>query len=202
MSVVGLVIEPAVDVVGLDDVYKGVGVYFMHVSHQKLCLLPGYHGIQQGQLLVGIAACSLKTGGAVVGQVPDAFIYFLRMLRDDKQGMLFIALVEHLHHLSGSKLKDNGIQRRVPSEQKAGGKKHQGIGAQDVIPDIPAMLFGKIDGEKVGAAAAGVAHQAQGNGGAVDQAAENTDQQRIIGDGLGRYHIGQNTGEKKPHSRS
>lgn len=196
LSIIRLIIEPPIDVVGLDNVHKGLRVHPVNHGHQPLCFLPGYHGVKHGEIPLGVAAGSLKAGGAVVGEVADTLVHLLRLACDDEQSVLLVPLVKHLNHLSGGELEDDGVERRVPAEEHACRRQHQGVGPQNVVPDILTVLFRKVDGKDIGAAAAGVAHQAEGDGAAVDQAAENTDQQRIIGDGLGGDQVREHTGEK------
>ena len=168
----------------------------MHPFHKKLCLIPGYYGIEQAGSLAGIAAIALKTGGRMVGQLGNLVVNQIRMSGNDEQRMLLVTLMKHLYSLGGGELENNGVQCTVPAEQDAGSHKDAGIGTENIIPDILAAFFGKINGKEIGATAAGIADQTKADGKAVDQPSENADQQRIIGDRLCREQVSKHTGKK------
>ena len=66
---------------------------------------------------------------------------------------------------------------------------------QNIIPDIASVFFGKIDGDKICPSCTGIADKTKCDHNTVDQTAENTDQQRIIGNGLRRDQVRKNTGQ-------
>ena len=107
--------------------------------------------------------------------------------------MFFVSLVEHLNHLGGCKLKDDRIKCLIPSKQKTCSYQDHCVAAEDVIPDILSVFFGKINSNKIRSSAAGVSDQAQTYHKTIDETSENTDQKRIIGYGLRRNKVCQDT---------
>lgn len=193
--IVGFVVEAPVDIVRFYDVDKGGVVDFHYFFYEDFCFFAGNDGINHAGFFACEAAPAFQTGGRMVGHMGNFFINFLGFPGDDKQGVLFVALMQHLDYLGGGELENDGIQRSVPAEEKSCNYKNRGIGAQDVIPDVAILFFGKIDGDKICTAAAGIANQAQADAKAVNQSAENADKQRIVCNGLCRDNICQNTGE-------
>lgn len=78
--------------------------------------------------------------------------------------MLLVTLMKHLYSLGGGELENNGVQCTVPAKQDTCGHKDAGIGTENIIPDIFAAFFGKINGKEIGAAAAGIADQTKADG--------------------------------------
>ena len=58
------------------------------------------------------------------------------MIGNNEKCFLLIFFIKHMQHLSGSKLKDNGIQSLVPSKHKTCHHKDHGIKGKDQIPCI------------------------------------------------------------------
>lgn len=141
LSVIRLVIEPPVEVVCLDDIDEGVWVYLLDCFDQDFRFGAGYNRVQHGLLTPGIAADSLKTGSCVVKQMADALVYLVRMAGDDEQRMFFVALVQHLNDLRGSKLKDDGVERRIPAKQQSRYDQDRSVDGKDFVPDIMPQFF-------------------------------------------------------------
>ena len=77
-------VKTAVDIVCLDQIYKGRWICFVHLFYKKLCFISGYYGIEQAGSLTGIAAISLKTGGRMVGQLGNLVVNQIRMSGNDE----------------------------------------------------------------------------------------------------------------------
>ena len=109
-------IKTAVDVVGLDDVNEGGGIHLFYFPDHKFGLFPGDHRVQQSQVIMAVTALSGELGGAVVGEILDLLIDFLRVTGDNEERVLFVSLVENLDCLGTGELEDNGVQCGVPAE--------------------------------------------------------------------------------------
>ena len=193
-------VEPSVDKVCLDNVYKCVGIYFHHLFHKKLRFLTGNYRVDHGGGILGVAAHTVQPCGGVVGEMGDLFVNLVRMPCHDKERMLLVTLVQDLDHLCGGELEDDGVQSFVPAEEQSGDNKKDSVSAENIIPDIAAVLFGKINGDEIGSSGTGISDQAQRNDHAVDQPAEDTDQQGIIGDGLRRDQVGEDTRQQNNYT--
>ena len=77
--------------------------------------------------------------------------------------------MKHLYGLGGGELENNGVQCPVPAKQDTCSHKDTGIGTENIVPDILAAFFWKINGKEVCASAAGIADQAKADGKAIDQ---------------------------------
>ena len=89
--------------------------------------------------------CLLYTS---IGKFENLLINLIRLLRDNEQRMLLISLMQHLNHLSRSKLEDNRVKRSVPSKEQTCHCQDHCISTQNIIPDIPAIFLGKINRNK------------------------------------------------------
>lgn len=83
-SIICLMVKTSVDIVCLDQIYKGRRICFVHLFHKKLCFISGYYGIEQAGPLTGIAAIPLKTGGRMVGQLGNLVVNQIRMSGNDE----------------------------------------------------------------------------------------------------------------------
>ena len=83
-SIICLMVKTSVDIVCLDQIYKGRRTYFVHLFHKKLCLISGYYGIEQAGPLTGIAAIPLNAGGRMVGQLGNLVVNQIRMSGNDE----------------------------------------------------------------------------------------------------------------------
>ena len=110
--------------------------------------------------------------------------------------MFFVTLMQHLNHLRGGKLEDNGLQCSVPAEKEPGDNQDHGVDEQNIIPGIVPGTFGNGDGDEIRSAAAGISYETKTGRQTVDQPAKNTDQQSIIGDWLDRDDVCQKTGQE------
>lgn len=126
----------------------------------------------------------------MIGEMGNLTVNLPGMAGNNKQGVFFVPLVEHLHHLCGRKLENNRIKSFIPTKKNTRGNEDTRIDAQNIIPDIMPVFFRKINSKKVGTAAAGVTNQAEADGKPVDQSAENTDEQGVVGDRLSGNQIG------------
>ena len=95
----------------------------------------------------------------MIGKFENLLINLIRLLRDNKQRMLLISLMQHLNHLSRGKLKDNRVKCPVPSKKQTCHYQDHCISTQDIIPDIPAIFLGKINRNKVRSTCTGITDQ-------------------------------------------
>lgn len=102
----------------------------------------------------------------------DMLVDFFRLVGNNEQRRAFITEVEHLYHLCGGKLKDDGIKRLIPAKQKPRDRKHDGVTYQDIVPCVHIELVGQRDRDEISASARSAAHQAKADGKAVNQPAE------------------------------
>ena len=66
---------------------------------------------------VCVTSSTFKTCRRMIGKFENLLINLIRLLRDNKQRMLLISLMQHLNHLSRGKLKDNRVKCPVPSKK-------------------------------------------------------------------------------------
>lgn len=116
-SIICLLIESSVNIICLNNVYKGFRINFMHLFHQKLGFFCGYNRIDHTGLFIRIASCTLEAGCCMIGKFKYFLVNLIRFLRNNKQGMLLISLMQHLYHLSRSKLEDDRVKCSIPSEE-------------------------------------------------------------------------------------
>ena len=116
----------------------------------------------------------------MVGLLADFLIDLIRFGGDDEQCLFLVALVQKMQNLRGGKLKNDGVQRFVPSEQVSRNHKNNAVPGKDIIPGFDAEFFGEKDGDKIGAAAGGVSIEAQIDGAGIKDAAEYSYEQNVI----------------------
>ena len=131
----------------------------------------------------------------MIGKFENLLINLIRLLRDNEQRMLLISLMQHLNHLSRSKLEDNRVKRSVPSKEQTCHCQDHCISTQNIIPDIPAIFLGKINRNKIRSTCTGITDQTETDTEAIDQTAKDTDQQCIISDRLTGNNICKQTGK-------
>ena len=167
----------------------------MDFFNQKFGFFGGYNGVDHAGLFVCVASGAFEAGCCVVCKFEDFFVNLVWFFGDDEQGMFLVSLVKHLDDLSGGKLEDDGVKGSVPSEQESCHCQDHSVSAENVVPDITSAFFGKINGNKVSSSGTGVTDQAEADAEAVDQSAEDTDKQCIVGDRLAWDDIRKQTGE-------
>src|SRR5699024_6518239 len=140
-----------------------------------------------------ITAHAFKPGSIVVGIVPDGLINFLGMVGDNQQCLLLIALIEHVEDLGAGKLEDNRVQGLIPAKEQAGHNEHSHISQENIVPGVDALALGEENGDKIRTAAGGVGKQAEADGTAIDNAAENADEQRVGSNFKSRQQVGEDT---------
>lgn len=124
----------------------------------------------------------------------DRFIYFFRLIRNDKKSAFLIPFVKHMENLRRGKLKQNRIQSFIPAEEEPCYNQHTCIPQKNVIPCVDPLLFREEDSDKVGSSAGCMGEKAKADGTAVDDATKNTDQKRIGGDRKAWENIGEDAG--------
>ena len=191
----GALIEEAGERLRFHGVDEGMGIDFTHGVDDLLAFVAGYHGIDEAALAEMEGTLAPENGRPVMRGVVDDFADLLRIVRDDEEGVLLIALVERVHHLRGGVLKDDGVERLVPAEGETGHHEQDHVEVENDVPGVYALSLRKVDGDEVGAAARGIHAEAETDGKAVDDAAENADEQGVVGDDVGRKKIGEQTGE-------
>ena len=194
-SVVRPIVEPPCDLFCFHTVDKGFGVHFPDAVNGMLGLFCGNHRVQKMLFLTFITAHTPEMGGVVVGFVPDSLVYLVGMVSDNQQRLFLIPFIEHMENLGGGKLEDDGVQGFFPAEEQSGHHQHGHISHENIVPGINSLALGEENGDKIGAAAGGVCEQAQADGAAVDNAAENADEQRVRGNFQTGEEVGQNTGK-------
>ena len=85
-----------------------------------------------------------------------------------------------MQYLGGGVLKNNGIQRLVPSEQCSGDPKDHHISGENIIPGVNAVFLRQENCDKIRTSAGGIGKQAQTDGKCIDQSSEDRDQQNIL----------------------
>ena len=82
--IICFMVKTSVDIVCLDQIYKGRRICLVHLLYKKLYFISGYYGIEQASPLTGIAAIPLKTGGRMVGQLGNLVVNQIRMSGTDE----------------------------------------------------------------------------------------------------------------------
>lgn len=167
----------------------------MDFFYQKFGFFGGDYGVDHAGFFVCVASGAFEAGCCVIGEFEDFFVNLVRFFGDDKQGVFFVSLVEHLDHLCGGELEDDGVKCSVPAEQNTCYGQDYSVSTENVVPDIASAFFGKINGDKVSSTGAGVTDQAQADAETVDQSAEDADQQGIVGNRLAWDNIREDAGE-------
>lgn len=119
----------------------------------------------------------------------------LRMIGHDEKRLLLIAGIEHAQHLRGSILKNNGIQRLVKAEQNPGDHDDHNIESENEIPCVHALFLGEKNRDKIRSARGRIHGQTETGHKAVDDPAENADQQNVVCQRYRRYGVRHDTGE-------
>ena len=138
-------------------------------------------------------ALAAKDRRPVVRIMINQLCDFMRMVGHDKEGLLLIALIEYMDDLRRDELVNNGIEGAVPAEQDAGSNQNDGVDAEADIPGVHAVARREPGGDEVGSSTGGVCGKTDRNAESVDQAAENTDQKRVIGNDEIRKSIDKDT---------
>ena len=167
----------------------------MYLLYQIFCFFCRDYRIDHTGLLVCVTSGTFKTCRRMIGKFENLLINLIRLLRDNEQRMLLISLMQHLNHLSRSKLEDNRVKRSVPSKEQTCHCQDHCISTQNIIPDIPAIFLGKINRNKVRSTCTGITDQTETDTEAIDQTAKDTDQQCIISDRLTGNNIRKQTGK-------
>ena len=136
-----------------------------------------------------IAALAAQDRRAVMGGRLDDIVDLMRLLGHDEQRCLHVFLIQKMQHLRGDELVDDRIQRLVPAEDEAGCDQDDRIEAEHQVECIHPLLVGEPQRDEVGAARCRVLPQAQTDRHTVEQAAENADEQRVIGDDIARQKV-------------
>lgn len=155
----------------------------------------GNNRVDNASFLMLKGAFPIHDRRSVMGDLLDHLADEMGLVCNDKQGVLLIFQIEHMKHLGGGILVNDGIQRLVPSEKDSGCADDKGVDAKNHIPGIHSFLFGEVDSDKVRAAGGGVYGEHKADGRAVDNTAENTDEQRIVGNHIRREDVCQCTCE-------
>ena len=158
-------------------------------------------GVDEIVLVVLVAALSVEDGGTVVAFVVDGPADLLGAVRHDEKGHLLVIPVHRVEDLRRGKLEDNGVERLIPSEEIAAYEKQHRVEAKDQVPGLHAARLGQIDRDKIRAAAGRVRAKAEADRKSVYDAAEDTDQQDILGQGIGGDQIRQKAGEQDHEER-
>ena len=133
----------------------------MYLLYQIFCFFCRDYRIDHTGLLVCVTSGTFKTCRRMIGKFENLLINLIRLLRDNEQRMLLISLMQHLNHLSRSKLEDNRVKRSVPSKEQTCHCQDHCISTQDIIPDIPAIFLGKINRNKVRSTCTGITDQTE-----------------------------------------
>ena len=128
--------------------------------------------------------------GTFTGDLRDAVVAdpeysrtdLIRLIRHNVQTRHFVALVHHSDDFFRYILEDDRIECLFPAVQKTCADEHQGIERKNIVPCRPVQADGKIDCDKVSAAAGTIALKRKTGRKAADQAAEYRDQKRILCD--------------------
>ena len=86
-------------------------------------------------------------------------------------------------------LENDRVQRFIPAENQSGRSQNYNIDAQNDIERIHTLFLGKVDCDKIRAAAGGIYRKAHTDRDTVDDAAEDTDQQCVVSEGIRRQQI-------------
>ena len=198
--IIGPQIKPPCYLLCLYHIDKRLRINLPYFRDNSPLFLPGNHAVQQLPLLALIAAHPLKQRGIVMSDLFDLFVNPLRRLRYNQQGQLLITAVQPVENLGRRELKNDGIQRLLPAEQKAGRRQHQHIARQNVVPGFFSLALGKENRDKIRTAAGSAGKQAQTDGKPVDQSAEHTDQKDVRGNRVSWKNVCQNTGKNDSHT--
>ena len=71
------------------------------------------------------------------------FAHLLRVVSNDEERLFLITLVERVHYLRGGVLEDDGVERLVPAEGKAGHDKKDDVEIEDDVPGVDTLFFEK-----------------------------------------------------------
>ena len=153
------------------------------------------HGIDEVVPIVFVTALSVKDRGAVVGHVMDPRADLLRFVGDDEEGHFLVVPVHQMQDLCGRVLEDDGIERLIRAKKVTADQEQHHIESEDQIPGFHAVHLREVDRDKIRAAAGSVRPKAQTDRKAVDDAAENTDQENVLGQRIGGNQVGEKAGQ-------
>ena len=86
----------------------------------------------------------------MVGGFPDCMINFVGFIRNNKQRLFLITLIEHLNYLGAAELVNNGIKCNRPAKESTCNGKDNDIAKENIIPCINSFLGRKINTDKIG----------------------------------------------------
>lgn len=188
-------IKSSHDLVCADRIDKCAFVALLDRMNDLVCFRSGNDGINDAAFLMFIGTLSVHDGSAVVGDLFDHLTDKLRLVGYDKERVLLIFQVKHVQYLSRGILIDDGIERFIPAKENARCTDDEDVDPKNHIPGIHSLFIGQVDSDKIRASGCGVHGKNHTDGCAVDDSAENADEQRVIGNEIRRKDVGQGAGK-------
>lgn len=189
VSVLGIVVKAALQLLRADAVDEGVGIQLADGLDDLARVGSVDDRVDDGHAVMTVASLAVHDGRPVFADGVDGLADLPGIPAYNEQGHLLVVAVNEVQHLRGYELKDDGVQRLVQAEECTGSHQQRHVEGQDDIERIHAGFLRQIDGDKVGAAAGGIHDQAHADAEAVDEPAEDADQKDVIRQGVGGQQI-------------
>ncbi len=191
--IIRLVIKPSRNLLRIHHIDERVLIHFPDFLHDGPDFIPSYDGIKHVAFPVAKTSDSLKKRGVMVGIVPNLLINLVHLFRYNEKRLLLVPLIQGMETLRRGKLENNGVQRFVPAKKAACNQKNNTVPYKNIVPGFDAVPFRKENGNKIRAAAGSARIKTEADGKSVNDAAEHTDQKRILRNHITRNNIRQNT---------
>lgn len=161
----------------------------------------GDDGVEHLMIFMLMGTLGVHDGCTVMGFIEDHLRDLLCLVCDDKERLALEITVEGMQGLGGYVLEHDRIQRLIPAEKHTGGTEDQDIEAENQVPGLHAALLAEVDGDKIRTTSGRIYTQAEADDHAVDDTAEDGDQQGVIGDYVRRHHISEKAGQENHDQR-
>ena len=147
-----LLVEPSVELLCFHHVYKGIAVNLSDGRDKLLHFGGGHNRVKHCALFFLVNAVSLEVSRPVVSHFVDDSVNFIRLVGDDKEGLLLVIPVEDSQGNRSGVLEDDGVQGFVQVEEKGADAENNAVSGENVVPGVFAVLFGNKNRDEIRAA--------------------------------------------------